>query len=168
MFEKNLFHGEIYDPACGTGNILASAQAAGHSTIGSDIVDRGSDLQDFVHDFLMKEDEKASVDNIVSNPPFGLCNDGADYAFVRKALAVSTGKVAFLLPSNWIQGKKRSTWLETTPLQWVFFLCPRPSMPPGQVLAAGVKPGNGTTDYAWYIFSHSPYKEPPKIGWLYK
>jgi hypothetical protein len=105
-------------------------------------------------------------DNIVSNPPFGLCDSKKGKpGFVELALRRAQRKVALLMPANWVQGDKRSRWLETTPLQKVLFLSPRPSMPPGQVLEAGVKPGNGTTDYAWFVWERG-HSGAPTIGWL--
>ena len=98
--------------------------------------------------------------NIVSNPPFGIAE-----RFVARALQLAERKVAMLLPANWVQGDKRSRWLETTPLAKIWFLTPRPSMPPGPVIEAGVSPGNGTTDYAWFVWQRD-YGGTPQIGWL--
>lgn len=39
------------------------------------------------------------------------------------------------------------------------------AMPPGHVIDAGQKPGNGTTDYAWFIWQID-YDGKPEIGWL--
>jgi hypothetical protein len=84
----------------------------------------------------------------VTNPPFSLAEQ-----FVRHALSIAACKVAMLLPAIWLLGDKRSRWLETTPLARVLFITPRPSMPPGAAIMAGQKPGNGTADYAWLIWS---------------
>lgn len=154
LFEAEQFRGEIWDPACGTGRIIRSAGRVGLDAVGTDLVDRGFGG---VHNFMTT---KSFADNIVSNPPFGIAG-----AFVRRALDLSARKVAMLLPANWVQGDKRSRWLETTPLVRVYFLTPRPSMPPGTVIQAGVKPGNGTTDYAWFVWDRG-YQGPAEIGWI--
>ena len=73
--------------------------------------------------------------------------------------------MALLLPANWVQGDKRSRWLDRSPLRRVYFITPRPSMPPGAVIAAGQKPGNGTTDYAWFVWQVD-YDGPAEICWL--
>ena len=73
--------------------------------------------------------------------------------------------MALLLPANWIQGDKRSRWIEHTPLRRVWFISPRPSMPPGHIIAAGAKPGNGTTDYAWFVWQQD-YDGPAEVRWL--
>jgi hypothetical protein len=84
---------------------------------------------------------------------------------VKIALERTRQKCALLLPVIWIQGDKRSRWLETTPLYKVLFLTPRPSMPPGAVIEAGEEPSNGTKDFAWFIWLQG-YKGSSQIGWL--
>ena len=105
--------------------------------------------------------------NIVSNPPFGFCDDrkSRSHPFVERCLERAERKVALLLPANWVQGDMRSRWLERTPLRRVWFLSPRPSMPPGHVLASGAKPGNGTTDYAWFVWQMD-YDGATEVRWL--
>jgi hypothetical protein len=168
LFEEEKFEGGIHDPACGSGNIVKSARAAGLHALGSDIVAR-SELCGWTRDFLGETHWKNCYDNIVSNPPFKLCDDRKNkrFPFVEQALKCATRKVALLLPSNWLQGDHRSRWLATTPLRRVYFISPRPSMPPGQVIAAGEKPGNGTTDYAWLVWLHG-YDGAPEVRWLRK
>lgn len=164
LFEVEPFRGDICDPACGSGNITHSAFAVGFETHGMDIVARdpnGCAAQDWL------TYDGPAFDNIVSNPPFGLCDDRATntYPFVEQCLRFSERKVALLLPVTWLQGDRRSRWLEKTPLRRVWFISPRPSMPPGQVIAAGQKPGNGTTDYAWFVWQHD-YDGAPEVKWL--
>jgi hypothetical protein len=157
LFQEEGFAGTIVDPFAGSGRILQAAHKAGYRHIGCDIVDRGthSHQADF-----MAEQHGRQWDNIVSNPPFGLCEK-----LVPLALERTRQKCALLLPVIWIQGDKRSRWLETTPLYKVLFLTPRPSMPPGAVIEAGEKPGAGTKDFAWFIWL-TGYKGAPQVGWL--
>jgi hypothetical protein len=160
LFQLERFDGRIWDPACGGGNIVESAEKWGLDAVGSDKVDRANGRFE-VKDFL-EPGTSAWRPNIVSNPPFGIAEK-----FVARALNVATCKVAMLLPSKWIQGDKRSRWLETTPFYRVWFITPRPSMPPGEVLAAGGKPGNGTTDYAWFVWLKG-FDGDATVGWLRK
>ena len=159
LFKSEQFEGRVYDPACGCGTIVKSALDAGLMAYGSDIVNRGWDSTRTPHDFLTTPAAERH-DNIVSNCPFGIAEK-----FVAHALQIAERKVAMLLPANWVQGDKRSRWLATTPLRRVLFITPRPSMPPGSALAAGQKPGNGTTDYAWFIWLRG-YDGAPECGWL--
>lgn len=173
LFETEKFGPRVYDPSCGMGTILHAAQSAGYDTCGSDIVER-EDVS-LWHEFQLNDfvENGAAFENadIVSNPPFGLCNRAAkdaaydDYAYVKRALAQAKNKLALLLPTSWMCGGHRSVWLEQTPLRRVLVLGPRPSMPPGHVVLASGKPGSGTTDYAWYVWEIG-YRGKPELQWL--
>jgi hypothetical protein len=157
LFATETFVGEVFDPACGSGRIVRSARAAGLRAWGTDIVARSPECLT-VRDFLGPSG--MAFDHIVTNPPFKHAE-----AFVRLALERSRGKVAMLLPSKWMHGDKRSRWLETTPLRRVLYITPRPSMPPGPVIEAGVNPGGGKEDFAWFIWLRG-YDGKPESGWL--
>jgi hypothetical protein len=165
LFEEEPFRGEICDVACGGGNIVKSAARAGFRAKAMDLMRRTDEIIVQEQDWLSYDDR--SFDNIVSNPPFKLCDDrkAKSHPFVEKCLAKADRKVALLLPANWVQGDMRSRWLQASPLRRVWFISPRPSMPPGHVIAAGMKPGNGTTDYAWFVWQHD-YDGPPEVRWL--
>jgi hypothetical protein len=156
LFAVERFDGPIYDPACGLGRIVLAALNAGYATCSSDLVARSQFCPEPL-DFLATCD---SMTNIVSNPPFGIAEK-----FVAHALRLAERKVAMLLPAAWVQGDERSRWLETTPLRRVYFITPRPSMPPGPAILAGQKPGNGTSDFAWFVWRQG-YMDAPEIKWL--
>lgn len=167
LFEQEHFCGQICDPACGSGNIVRSARAHGFVTEGFDLVRRSGECSREM-DWLAPPPPGFSMfDNIVCNPPFKHCDDRKTktHPFVERCLERARCKVALLLPSNWIQGDQRSRWLERSPLYRVWYISPRPSMPPGPAVAAGLKPGNGTTDYAWFIWLKG-YEGEPKAKWL--
>jgi hypothetical protein len=166
LFQEEPFRGEIIDPAAGAATIVKTAIGAGFRARGFDLVVRSPSMV-IERDWLEACSER--FDNIVSNPPFGLCDDkrAGTYPFVQRCLERAERKVALLLPAKWIQSDKRSRWLETTPLRRVWFMTPRPSMPPGHILAAGGKPGNGKEDFAWYIWLLG-YDGPAEIRWLRK
>lgn len=164
LFHVEQFDGAIWDPACGGGNIVKSALASGYHVTATDKVKRWDGAR--VLNFLEAELDVGAADNIVSNPPFKHAQE-----FVEVALAIACHKVAMLLPAAWVQGDKRSRWLESTPLETVYFIAPRPSMPPGEVIAAGQKPGNGTTDFAWFVWNLGPFPLSPRrplVKWLRK
>lgn len=156
LFQVELFPGGVWDPACGGGNIVKEARAAGLEAVGSDKVIRFTHAHKW--DFLVSG--RASHPNIVCNPPFGIATQ-----FIEHALSLDPWKVAMLLPSNWVQGDKRSRWLQSTPLKTIYFITPRPSMPPGDFLEAGGKAGGGTTDFAWFIWERG-HRYAPMVSWL--
>lgn len=159
IFAAEKFEGRIWDPAAGLGRILEAATMAGHEAVGSDLICRNVDAYQGRVNFL-ECDDGAREANIVSNPPFKHARE-----FVEQALKLADRKVPMLLPANWVQGERRSIWLETTPLRRVWFLAPRPSMPPGPVVLSGVKAGNGSVDYAWFVWLKG-YDGCPEIRWL--
>jgi hypothetical protein len=156
----------VMDPACGTGNVLRAARAAGFHAVGIDIVARTEDPLVETQDFMAGPWPARMTpgfqfpDYIVSNPPFRLAE-----SFVKHALQRATSKVAMLLPVSWLNGHKRSLWLEQTPLRRVWIISPRPSMPPGAVILAGEKPGGGKTDFAWFVW-HRDYDGQPEVRFL--
>jgi hypothetical protein len=157
LFELHKFSGSILDPACGMCNIVYSSIAAGYETFAADIVRRHPVYDIEIKDWL--EDDGRHWENIVSNPPFRYAE-----SFTKLCLWRARYQVALLLPSKWKHGDTRSRWLESTPLEWIMPITPRPSMPPGTVIEAGQKPGNGIADYCWYIWRHG-YQGEPKTKW---
>jgi len=161
LFAVELFQGNIWDPACGSGRILDAARCAGHDTYGMDIRDRlrRPDHVFVQGDFLAAEE--LAPHNIVTNPPY-LHAD----AFAAACLRRARRKVALLLRAQWANAGTRSRWLESLPLRRVLVITPRPSMPPGAVILAngGKDPSGGLQDYAWYIFERD-YTGNPEFGW---
>lgn len=150
-------HGQaIWDPAAGMGTIVKTARALGFDAFGSDVEPRDPIIDRW--DFFLTDPNTLRPMTIVSNPPFNKAQE-----FVELALRCSR-RTMLLLPSAWVQGERRVKWLRTTPLREVRFICPRPSMPPGEVVLAGEKPGNGERDYAWFIWEEG-YAGKPTVGW---
>jgi len=46
-------------------------------------------------------------------------------------------------------------------------MTPRPSMPPGQLILRGEKPGGGRVDFCWTIFVVG-HVGPPELRWLHR
>lgn len=156
LFEVEKFDGDIWDPACGFGRIPMAAIAAGYPAVGTDIVDRGYGQGFSVRDFL---DCSCSWPNIVSNPPFDIFQP-----FALQALKVARRKVAMI----WlVRTLPAARWLRQTPLAKIYFLTPRPSMPPGHVIAKGEKPGGGKQDFCWLVWDHA-HKNVPEVRWLHR
>lgn len=153
LFEEETFHGHIYDPCCGFGRIIAAARAAGYRAGGSDIVDRGG-CNGFTDDFF---EDNVRRDNFVFNPPFNIAPE-----FILHALSLAYFKVAAVFP---VARLNAARWLEETPLQTIWLLTPRPSMPPGHVIASGGKVGGGKSDYCWLVFERK-HRSPPELRWL--
>jgi len=158
LFAKIQFEGTVCDPCCGLGRVLDAAARAGLRTFGMDIVPRGAHER---HQFRAADffSETRRHPNIACNPPYKY-----DEAFVKLAVDRSERLTAVLLRAQWANAGARSRWLESLPLRWVLALAPRPSMPPGPVIEAGINPGGGTVDYAWFVFERG-FAGIPNFGW---
>lgn len=156
LFDVEKFDGEIWDPACGIGRITQAAQKAGYRTHESDIADRGVGYR---LDFLTS---LRDCDNVISNPPYKIAQP-----FAAHALNLASKSVALLLPLTWLTGNTRARWLDETPLAAVWVLCPRPSMPPGSAITAGVKASGGTVDFAWFVWKRG-WANEPLVKWMFR
>lgn len=167
LFKAIKFEGKVWDPSCGRGNILASAEKHGYFALGSDIVQRcpAALHVDFLN-YPYVAVEKESVTNIVCNPPFDHIE-----AFATKALSIvgNKGKVAMIVPAGRLNAA--GAWLTQTPLKLVLYITPRPSMPPGPVYEAyadeGKSPSGGTADFAWVVWYRNPFVRRT-VGWLHR
>jgi hypothetical protein len=148
----------LLDPCCGTGRIATAARAFGYKVKACDIVDRGFSSTR-VEDFL--ERRSLAAGSVVGNPPFNLVQ-----MFARHALLdLHAAKVALVFPVARLNAAHR--WLKDLPLRRVWLLTPRPSMPPGHVIARGEKPGGGKVDFAWLVFEHG-YAGSAELAWLHR
>jgi hypothetical protein len=155
LFAVEPFAGPIWDPAAGSGTIPRAARTAGLSYFASDIADRGCGPR---QDFLFAS-APAEAFNVVTNPPFGLAR-----AFVERALTLGAVKTAIIFPTARLHAAR---WLKPLPLAKIYLLTPRPSMPPGEVIARGEKPGGGKTDFCWLVFDRA-HSGPPTMWWLHR
>lgn len=151
LLDVEEFCGQSWDPSCGGGNIPRTMQARGLSCIGSDIVDRGYGEKACFFDANRK------VDNIISNPPYGLIEP-----YIERALTLASRKVALLARLALLEGVKRRELLVTTPLARVWVSSRRISMPPG---GSAIEAKGGSIAYAWFVWEHG-HEGSPTIGWL--
>jgi hypothetical protein len=144
---------EVYDPCAGTGNIVDRCNKHGLKARGSDLIDRGREDIEPGIDFLsvINLGMHRRADWIISNPPF-YHGDG-HVQFHLSAWQVARYGVAMICPAPLLYSRKRQDfWREYRPAA-ILFLSRRPSMPPGEVLAAGGKRGGGKEDYFWAIWT---------------
>jgi hypothetical protein len=156
LFAVETFAGAIWDPAAGLGTIPRAARAAGLSNFASDIADRGCGAR---QDFLTAPAPTTGAFSVATNPPFVLARE-----FVERALMLGATKVAVIFPTARLNAAR---WLEALPLARIWLLTPRPSMPPGNVILRGGKPGGGKTDFAWLVFDRT-HSGPPVMRWLHR
>jgi hypothetical protein len=160
LFDVECFDDAICDPCAGFGHVLVSARGAGLEAVGYDIVDHGPHLEG-LQDFLAPT-TALNFDNFVFNPPF---DKGPEFAI--RALGFAGRKVAMIMPTRRLNAA--GVWLEPLPLARVWYLTPRPSMPPADVFREyerrGQEPSGGTQDFCWLVFKHG-HRGPAAISWL--
>lgn len=161
----------IWDPCCGMGNTLLAAFWREVPVIGSDLVDNlnranflpgdGGAFYFETRDFLETETAPVAC-SFVFNPPYSY-KKGISIAFVRKALALTSRRVCILVPLKWLGSQVRYELFTEHPPQAVLHLSQRPSMPPGDRIAALGKRafGGGMVDYCWIVWD---VKRPAKPG----
>lgn len=159
------FVGTVWDPAAGGGNIVEEMIRAGVPVVWTDIKRRVNRFWFRSEIDFLAYDGPALAQNIVMNPPFFRAK-GAE-AFIRKALALATGKVVAFVDIKFLAGGGRAAGLfaEHPPVR-VWSLSPRPSCPPGEYLAAGGKAEGGTADWVWLVWDRTAPSAPTTFGWL--
>ena len=161
LFQVERFEGEVCDPCCGLGNLMEGARLAGLQIRPFDIVHRGYIEQWGVRDFL-KSNQRFS--NYAMNPPFGPIRE-----FTEHAVRLAERKVAVVFPAARLVAA--GAWLQRLPLARIYYLTPRPSMPPGPVyldlLAQGKSASGGKADFAIAIFIKN-YEGEPAARWLHR
>ena len=147
------FHGNIWEPACGDGAMSKVLEDAGYMVYSSDLIDYGykdADIGNFLAYTTLEEP------NIVTNPPFILAQEFAEHAF-----GLGADKVALLCKLAFLEGQKRATWLETTPLKKVHVFKKRLTL-----YRNGVKMKNsGMIAFAWFVWEKN-WNLAPRVGWI--
>lgn len=154
----------IWDPACGRGNIPLVFEGNGFNVLLSDIVDNVA-REDFLNeppffgtDFLDLNPNLTHNGSIVCNPPYSYKKvQGVSIStlFIRQALAIATHRICMLLPLKYLASQSRyRLFMADHPPAAVLHLSQRPSMPPGDRIAAM---GNrafrgGMIDYCWIVW----------------
>jgi len=159
LFEEEQFSGAIHDPFCGVGTVVDAAIRAGYEATGSDLNDHDGKGRFPLGDWML---ETRRFDNIVTNPPYKFCFDKGAVPTL-KALHLARRKVAMIMPTTRLHAAHK--WLKDTPLRRIWLMTPRPSMPPGELILAGVKPGGGTIDFCWAVWERG-YTGPIELRWL--
>jgi hypothetical protein len=156
LLRAESFDGPIWEPACGNGAISKVLEAAGHRVASTDLVDRGYGEPRV--DFLMEYTPRAP--NIITNPPFKLASD-----FARKALQLTTGKVALLLKVGFLEGKGRGDLYDVMPFARLWVFRERQTFLKGGDTSVTMNGAGGMIAYGWFVWEHG-YTGKPTLGWI--
>lgn len=153
----------IWEPACGPGAIVSVLRAAGHTVLGSDLVDYGNPTCFHGRDFLMELKAPERTEAIVTNPPFKLAGE-----FVVHALDL-VPKVIMLLRLAFIESERRRPILDTGHLARVHVFRNRlPMMHRAGRGTQVAKTNSSAMAFAWFVWDrdHTGPTELHRISWL--
>lgn len=146
------------EPSCGEGHISKLLREV--DTVSSDLVYRGYGQGDV--DFLEK-DKYIGVQypTVITNPPFKLFQE-----FTEKALKIATHKVIMFGKIQALEGVKRATFLENSPLKTVYVFKKRVNpLRNGEDMDENGKKWASTMCFAWFVWEIG-YEGKPAIEWL--
>lgn len=152
LLKREVFNGNIWECACGEGDISEVFLKKGFDVKSTDLIDRGfGEVGNFFEtDYV--------ADNIVTNPPYKHALE-----FVNEAKKKSTGKIAMFLKTVFLESEKRRTMFEDKefPLKTVYQFSKRVTL-----YKNGIKMKNsGMIAYAWYVWEKG-YCGKPTIEWI--
>ena len=157
LLKYESFNKNIWECACGEGNLSEVLKAEGYNVFSSDLIDRG--YQDELLDFL--QNERKFDGDIITNPPFKYTTQ-----FILKSLeAIPEGnKVAMFLKINYLSGKQRYKQIYSKfPPQRVYVFSSRIACSKNN-LPEGYK--HGAMDYVWMVWEKGKYS-PTELKWIY-
>jgi hypothetical protein len=166
LLRREPFTGLIADPACGMGRIVEACIEHGLQAVGTDLRARSAaDWFRGQHDFLSDAQYPVTHQNIICNPPFYKAK-GTE-AFIRRALAITPGKVAIFADLRFLAGEKRAEGIYSElPPSRVYVLSPRVSCLPGEMILAGETPRGGKQDWCWMVWDREAPTSHPILFFL--
>jgi len=150
-----------WEPACGAGHI--SKLIANPSLLSTDLVPREyfGETVDFLADYIEDFLDGRKYRTIITNPPFNLFQE-----FAEQALRLATDKVILFGKLQALEGQKRATFLEKSPLKAVYVFKKRINpMRNGKDTDENGKKWASTMAFAWYVWEKG-YKGEPIIKWI--
>ena len=157
LLKHETFNLNIWEPACGEGNLSEVLKENGYNVYSTDLINRNG-YPDETFDFLNTENKWFG--DIVTNPPFKYTTE-----FVLKSLeSIDTGsKVAMFLKINYLSGKKRykEIYSKCPPYRVYVFTgrmaCSKNNKPEGFK--------HGAMDFAWMIWEKGKIG-PTELKWI--
>ena len=146
------------EPACGEGHISKLLDEI--NTISEDLIDRhyGVCGVDFLNTKYIPD-----INTVITNPPFALFQE-----FAEKALKVANKKVIMFGKLQALEGKKRATFMQNSPLKTVYvFKSRQQPLRNGSEIdeLTGKKMNSSTMAFAWFVWEIG-YIGKPHIEWI--
>jgi hypothetical protein len=142
----------IWEPACGTGNIVTVLRAAGHDVVATDLNDRGCPVSQDGVDFL--QPSRIACDAIVTNPPYSLAEKFVALALARAPLVIMLLRLAFL------ESQRRAHLLDSGKLARVHVFANR--LPMMHRAGWNGRRASSAIPFAWFVWD-TRHKGPAMI-----
>jgi hypothetical protein len=153
LLEKEVFTGNIWEPACGNGAI--SKFLINNAVYSTDLFNFGYGITG--QDFLTCGKPADKIDNIVTNPPYKLAEK-----FVISANEIAEQKVAFLLKLNFLEGQYRYKLFQQYRPARVHVFSKRINFDRGEEKTKGT----GLLAYSWFVWDKMKAGGRTEIDWL--
>ena len=159
LLREEKFHDKILEPFCGGGTMADVIKQNGYEVEAYDLVDRGYGK---VGDFFTTDYPQKKFD-IITNPPY----DDNLVEIVKRCLSLCKGKVAILLPIQYLSGKERHSELYSKyPPSRVYIYCERINIAKDGDFEKYADSGANMTIYGWYIWERG-HKGETELKWIH-
>ena len=149
------FKGNIWEPACGKGDISEVLLDHNHTVLSTDIVDHGYDQLASKIDFLKCIYARNIPTNIITNPPFNKAFEFVEHSI--KLVKPNQGKVAMFLRLAFAESKRRKEFFLNNRPTYIYVFSERQALwRDGDPIPKG---RSGTTAYAWWVWDLSEKKQ---------
>lgn len=150
----------IWEPACGSGQIVKPLRKAGHTVLATDLLDYGCPDSKAREDFLLNHGQFPYIDAIVTNPPFMLAE-----RFVEKALSLGIPTVIMLLRLAFLESERRRHILDNGMLARVHVF--RKRLPMMHRAGWEGRKANSGMAFGWFVWEreHRGPTELHRISW---
>ncbi len=154
LLKREKFDGNIWECACGEGDISKVCINNGYEVYSTDLIYRNYGIGDV--DFLKYDGIK--YDNIITNPPYKI-----GLEFIKQSKKYTNKKIAMFLKTVFLESESRYEMFQDTDyaLKTMYQFSKRVSL-----YKNGQKMKNsGMISYAWYVWEKG-YIGKPTIEWI--
>jgi len=156
LLKRETFNGNVWECACGKGDISKILESKGYSVFSTDLNNYGYGKNgfNFLDDTGLFSNNFKIQDNIITNPPFKYALE-----FILQAKKYSRFKIAMFLKTVFLEGQKRYEMFQDKkyPLRTVYQFSSR--------INFGEYENGGMMAFAWFVWEKG-YKGKPIIEWI--
>jgi len=157
LLDEFMFHKNIYECACGEGNLSKVLLERGYNVYSTDLIDRGYGRGGI--DFLKTTELPMPHMDIITNPPYKYAKEFVEHSL---DLIEEDYYVAMFLKLTFLESKGRRKLFDENPPEWIVVSSNRIGCYRNNDMSSY---SAGAIAYAWFIWKKG-YKDYPKIIWF--